>query len=73
MLLYHSRMKDGAHLSPLVALSFPDPKKVPIYCWVDRQSFPVVGWQSPGSNSRLANFLHHNRNTVTTQLNSVTG
>ena len=32
--------------APFVALSFPDSKKQPIYCWVDRDSFPVVGWRS---------------------------
>ena len=28
-------MKGEAHLSPFAALSFPDLKKVPIYCLVD--------------------------------------
>ena len=35
-------MKGGAHPSPFAALSFPNSKKVPIYCWVDREGFPVV-------------------------------
>ena len=29
-------MKGGAHPSPFAALSFPNSKKVPIFCWVDR-------------------------------------
>ena len=59
-------MKGGAHPSPFVALSFPDSKKVPIYCWVDRHSFPVVAWRGPGSNSRpYGDFLHHNRAALT--------
>ena len=29
-------MKGGAHPSPFAALSFPNSKKVPIYCWVDK-------------------------------------
>ena len=35
-------------------------KRIPIYCCVDRQSFPVVGWRSPVSNSQPSgDFLHH--------------
>ena len=30
-------MKGGANPSPFAALFFPDPKKVPIYCWVDSE------------------------------------
>ena len=30
------KMKGGSRLSPFAALSFPDSKKVLIYCWVDR-------------------------------------
>ena len=45
-------MKGGAYLSPFAALSFPNSKKVPIYCWVDRESFPVAAWRSRASNSR---------------------
>ena len=29
-------MKGGARPSPFAALSFPNWKKIPIYCWVDR-------------------------------------
>ena len=29
-------MKGGAHPSPFAALAFPNSKKVPIFCWVDR-------------------------------------
>ena len=32
------------------ALSFPNSKKVPIYCWVGRESFPVITWQSAAWN-----------------------
>ena len=46
-------MKGRAHPSPFPALSFPNSKKVLIYCWVDRESFPVVAWRSPVSNSRF--------------------
>ena len=28
-------MNGGAHPSPFAVLSFPDYKKVPVYCWVD--------------------------------------
>ena len=35
-------MKGGAHPSPFAALAFPNSKKVPIFCWVDRESFPVT-------------------------------
>ena len=38
------------HQSPFVALSFPNLKKIPIYCWVDRESFPVLSWQSQALN-----------------------
>ena len=45
-------MKGGAHPSPFAALSFPNSKKVPIYCSVDRESFPVAAWPRRASNSR---------------------
>ena len=61
-------MKGGAHPSPPAALSFPTSKKVPIYCWVDRESFPVVVWRSPASNLRpYGDFLHRNRAALTTR------
>ena len=41
-------MKGGAHPSPFAALSFPNSKKVTIYCRVDRESFPIVAWRSHG-------------------------
>ena len=44
-------MKGGAHPSPFAALSFSNAIKVTIYCWVERESFPVVAWRSPGSNT----------------------
>ena len=60
-------MKGRAHPSPFAALAFPNSKKVPIYCWVDRESFPVVAWRSPASNSRpYGDFLHRNRAALTT-------
>ena len=55
-------MKGGAHPSPFAALSFPNSKKVPIFCWVDRESFPVAAWRS-----RASNFLHHSRAALTTR------
>ena len=45
-------MKGGAHPSPFAALSFTNSKKVPLYCWVDRESFPAAAWRSRASNSR---------------------
>ena len=45
-------IKGGAHVSPFAALSFPYSKKVPIFCWVNRESFPVAAWRSRASNSR---------------------
>ena len=51
-------MKGGAHPSPFAALAFPNSKKVPIYYWVDNESFPIVA----ASNSRpYGDFLHHDR------------
>ena len=44
----------GAHPSPLAALSFPDLKEVPIYHWVNRQSFPVVRSMVQTHNSLLS-------------------
>ena len=38
-------MKDGAHPSPLAALSFPNSEKIPIHCWVDREIFAIVAWE----------------------------
>ena len=45
-------MKGGAHPSPFAALSSLIRKRVFIYCWVDRESFPVAAWRSRNSNSR---------------------
>ena len=59
-------MKGGAHPSPFAALSFPDSKKVPIYCWVDRESFPVV-MAKPSLELTPYDFLHHNRAALTTR------
>ena len=62
-------MKGKAHSSPFAALSFLVRKKVPIYCWVDKEKFPVVGWRSPGSISRpFGDILHHYRAFLTTRL-----
>ena len=61
-------MKGGAHPSPFAALSFPNSEKVPIYCWVDRDSFAVAAWRSPASNSQpYGDFLHRNRAALTTR------
>ena len=43
-------MKGRAHVSPFTALSFPNLKKEPMYCWVDRESFPVVEAKSQSHN-----------------------
>ena len=59
-------MKGGANPSPFAALAFTNSKKVPIHCWVDRESFPVAAWRSPASNSQqYGDFLHHNRAALT--------
>ena len=61
--------KDGANHSPFAALCFPDSKKGTLYCSVDRESFPFVGWRIPASNSRPSdNFLHHSQAALTTRL-----
>ena len=46
-------MKGGAHPSPFAALSFPNSKKVPIYCWVDRESFPAAAQRSRASTHAI--------------------
>ena len=45
------QMKGRAHLSPFTSLSFSESKKLPIYCWVDKESLPVIGWRSPALNT----------------------
>ena len=40
-------MKCGALPSSFAFICFPDSKQASIYCWVDRESFLVVGWPSP--------------------------
>ena len=68
-------MKCGAHPSPFAAFSFPDSKKIPIYCWVDtvtyiyicvfighwltKRVFPAVGWQNLGAISRPSGDFLH--------------
>ena len=62
-------MKDGARPSPFAASVFLNSKKVPIYCWMDSESFPDVGWRSPASNSRPSgDCLHHNQAALSTRL-----
>ena len=62
-------MNGGAHTSPFAALSFPDSKKAPTHCKVDKESFPVVAWRSPTSNSRPHDdFLHQKQAALTTRV-----
>ena len=50
------------HSFPFAALSFPNSNKLSIFCWVDRESFPVAAWRSRASNSRFyGDFLHRSR------------
>ena len=43
-------------------------KNVLIYCWIDREGFPVVAWRSPVSISRpYSDFLYPNRAAPTTR------
>ena len=61
-------MAGGAHPSPFAALSFPNSKKVPIYCWVDRE-FSGCCMAKPSLELTLyGNFLHHNQVALTTRL-----
>ena len=62
----------GGHPFPFAALSLPALKQVPIYCWVDRKCFPVIGWESQGLISLpSSDFLHHTQITLTTRLWSI--
>ena len=55
---WEQQIKGGAHPSPFPALSFPESKKVPIYCWVDRvfQSSKMPGRVEPDSRTRGPGF-----------------
>ena len=59
----------ASHPSPSTALSFPDSKKVPIYCWGDEREFSSL---SDGETDTISgppgNFLHHNLASLTTHL-----
>ena len=46
-------MKGVAHPFPFAALSFPDSKKVPIYCWIV-DSLPVISCPSLGFKPRTS-------------------
>ena len=48
-----TEMKDGAHPSPRPSLIR---KKVPIYCWVDRASFPITAWRKPAPHNLPVTF-----------------
>ena len=70
-------IKSGAHPSLFAALSFPGlsliRRKVHIYCWVDRETFLIVGWRSPVLSSQPSgDLLLHNRAYLTTRLPSRT-
>ena len=55
-------------LFPFATFSFPDSKKIQIYCWIDREHFQ----RSPALNSRsFGDFLHHNQAALTTRLRSL--
>ena len=61
-------MKGGAHPSPFAALSFPNLKKVPIYCWVDRE-FSIRRMAKPSLElTTVWQLLHNNQATLTTWL-----
>ena len=60
-------MKGGAHPSPFAALSFPNSKKVPIFCWVDREFSSRRMAQPSLELTRYGDFLHHSRAALTTQ------
>ena len=63
------QMEGRAHPSPFTALSFPDSKKVPVYCWVDRENLKVVEWLRQVSISRpFGDVLLHNRASLMIQL-----
>ena len=60
-------MKGGAHPSPFTALSFPNSKKVPIYCWVDRE-FSSRRMAKPSLElTRYGDFLRYSRAALTTR------
>ena len=58
-------MKGGAHPSPFAALSFPNSKKVPIFCWVEFSSRRMA--QPSLELTRYGDFLHHSRAALTTR------
>ena len=60
-------MKGGAHPSPFAAVSFPNSKKVPIYCWVDRE-FSSRRMAKPSLElTRYGDFLRYSRAALTTR------
>ena len=60
-------MSGGAHPSPFAALSFTNSKKVPIYCWVDRE-FSSRRMAKPSLElTRYGDFLRYSRAALTTR------
>ena len=53
-------MKGGAHPSLFAAVSFPNSKKLPIYCWVD-EFFNCPIAKPSLELTRCGDFLHHSR------------
>ena len=60
-------MKGGAYLSPFTALSSPNLKKVPIYCWADREFSSRRIVKLSLELTLCCDFLHHNRVALTTR------
>ena len=61
-------MKGGGHPSPFAALAFPNSKKVPIHCWVDRESFSNCRMARPSLElTTFPDFPDHNRAALTTR------
>ena len=54
---------EHSYPSLLTVSSFPESKQVPIYCWVDRESFPVTRWPNTGLNHDR---LYHKLAALTT-------
>ena len=52
-------MKGEAYPSPFAALAFPNSKKVPIHCWVDRER--EFSSRRMANSQPYGNFLHFNR------------
>ena len=59
-------LKGGVHAAPFAALSYPNSKQVPIYCWADGETVFQSSDEAQFRTMNSNDFLNHNGGALTT-------